>query len=869
MDIRILDRTHRKILRSLTLTFAIAALCAHASVYSQTNPGVPLSHYNIRSWSTNDGLPNDKIQDVHQSVDGYIWLASQEGLVRFDGARFDIYDKKNTPVFPHSQVTSLAETGDSTLWLTTIRGILRYRNGNFESVPADSDGGNFIGNAVIVQRSGKILVGARDALYRLDNGVLRRVNIPGNPRLLSVNTICEDGDEELWLGTSSGAKLFDHGRLINVAGNGIPHNAFVTRFLRATNGTLWVGTQEGLYTAPAGRPRKFTRMAAIGAQGIHSLLEDRAGNIWIGTEQQGLLRMSGGKLESLTTKNGLSANYIISLCEDREGNIWAGTFYNGVDEIWRGKFETYSTDEGLAGPLVRSIVEDSHHTIWIGTESGLSKLEHGKMVSYTTKDGLPHNQIRSIYVDARGIVWLGTRDGVSRFDGKHFFNYTTKSGLVDGYSRVVTEDFDGNILIGHNVLGIDRLREGKITNMVADGIPPIGIRLIYRGRNKTLWIGTLNGLIRWRDRKATFYRSEAGVPGDIFSLHEDVDGTLWIGTYGDGLFRFKDEKATQISTRDGLFDDVVYQILEDDQHNFWMSSNKGIYCVGRKDLNDVADRKITKISCISYGTADGMRSSECNGNSQPAGFRTSDGQLWFPTTNGVAVIDPAHIYSNTVPPQVTIEALKVDSLSVGLDRPVSIGPGYSYLEIRYAGLSFVIPDRMIFQFKLDGFDKDWRNAGTRRAAYYTNVPPGNYIFRVRARNNDNVWNEQGTELPIELKPYFYQTSYFFALCVILIATAGFVLYRWRVAMLLQQERILKQRVDESLAQIKVLGGLIPICANCKKIRDDRGYWNQLEKYLKDHSEAEFTHGICPECKEKLYGPYMKKKSADVDNKGDN
>ena len=235
---------------------------------------------------------------------------------------------------------------------------------------------------------------------------------------------------------------------------------------------------------------------------------------------------------------------------------------------------------------------------------------------------------------------------------------------------------------------------------------------------------------------------------DVFQVMEDSDRTVWVGTYGDGLYRLKNEKITQLTTKDGLFDDVVYQILEDDQQNFWMSSNRGVFRVARKQLNDVADKKIPRVECLSYGNADGMKSSECNGNSQPAGIRTSDGRMWWPTTNGVAVINPSDIPINTIPPEVAIESVKVDSLSVDLANRVRIGVGYNYVEIHYTGLSFVVPARMIFQYKLEGFDREWKSAGARRIAYYTNIPPGKYVFRVQARNNDGFWSKGGASLEI-------------------------------------------------------------------------------------------------------------------------
>jgi ligand-binding sensor domain-containing protein len=862
MNSQALSRSCKLFGRIVVSSLSLALLILSDSVLAQGHRTTPLTQYNIRSWSTKDGLPNDKIIAVYQSAQGYIWLASQEGLVRFDGAGFEIFDKKNTPAFPHSQVTGLIEDRDSTLWISTIRGILKYRKGKFEPVQAERGVDSFIGNTLYIDRKGNCLVGTRTGILRVVNGVLTNFNLYGNPRIGSVMAMCEDGEGLMWVGTSVGLKLLDNGQVRNTAGKGIPDKAGISALCLGKDQTLWVGTLEGLYSAKPGASRKFTNVSPLAGQIIRSLCEDKEGHLWVGTEQNGLYRYADGKFEVLTTREGLSADYILSLCEDREGNIWAGTFYNGVDEIWRGKFETYATNEGLAGPLVRAIAEDRNGTVWIGTESGLSRWKSGRVVSYTTKEGLPHDQIRSVHVDNRGTVWLGTRKGLSQFDGKHFKNYFVKDGLSNEYARVVTEDFDGNIWIGYSAQGIDRLKDGKFTNMEKEGLPRFGIRVIHRGRNRTMWIGTDAGLIRWRDKKTTFYRGQAGLPNDLFAIYEDADHTVWIGTYGDGLFRLKDEKITGITTKDGLYDDVVYQILEDDHQNFWMSSNRGVFRVARQELNDVADKKIAKVVSVSYGTADGMKSNECNGNSQPAGIRSRDGRMWFPTTNGVAIINPSETGLNTVPPEVAIETLKVDSLSVDLEKQVSIGPGYSYLEIHYAGLSFTVPERVAFKFKLDGFDRDWRIAGSRRVAYYTNVPPGKYVFRVQARNNDEVWSKEGVALPIELKPYFYRTRYFYGLCGILLVASVFLVYRARVALLLQREQELKKRVDESIAQIKILGGLIPICANCKKIRDDKGYWNQLEKYLKEHSEAEFTHGICPECREELYGPYLKKKGID-------
>jgi ligand-binding sensor domain-containing protein len=821
-----------------------------------------LQKYHVRSWSTTDGLPNNKIFAVLQSSSGYVWLATQEGLVRFDGEHFTTFDSKNTPAFLHNEVTTLFEDKDSVLWISTIRGLVKHLKGQFSVVPVDSTVAPFYTRSFLIDQKGNFLVGTLTGMLQVVHGRITHCTPMKAFTGLSINAMAEGQDGQIWIGTDHGLKKLNETAVEDVAWKGMSPNQAITCVLIDWNQTLWVGTDEGLYVARRGAYNRCEKVPELSGEDIRTLCQDRFGSMWIGTGANGLFRYTFGKVEHFTTADGLSADYIISLFEDRERNLWAGTFFNGVNELWRGKFETYSVTEGLSGPMVRSLVEDDKTgTVWIGTEAGLSRLRSGRFLNYTTKDGLVHNHIRSVYLDRRGMLWLGTMKGVSRFDGRHFVNYTVRDGLSYEYARAITEDFQGRIWIGYGGNGVDRFDNGKFVNMSNEGIPPTSVRVIYRGRNETMWVGTTMGLIRWKDGHAKIYSKQEGLGYDLFALYEDADQTLWIGSYGDGLFRLKDGKTTRITSQNGLYDNSVYQILEDDQQNLWMSSNRGVFRTSQKVLNDFADGKIPRVSSINYGTVDGMRSSECNGNSQPAGLRTKDGRLWFPTTNGVAIINPAAIPLNTVPPDVTIEDFKVDSVSIDLQHPVEIAPGYGHLEIHYAGLSFTVPEGMVFKFKLEGFDKDWRNAGSRRVAYYTNIHPGSYVFRVTARNADGYWNNDGVALPIVLNPYFYQTTWFLALCALVLILFLVLLYRLRVARLLEREKELQTRVNETVAELKILGGLIPICSNCKKIRDDSGYWNQLEQYLKEHSEAQFTHGICPECYELLYGRYLRDKTA--------
>ena len=282
-----------------------------------------------------------------------------------------------------------------------------------------------------------------------------------------------------------------------------------------------------------------------------------------------------------------------------------------------------------------------------------------------------------------------------------------------------------------------------------------------------------------------------------------------------------------------------FRFLKTNKNTFWLTCNRGVYRVSKTELNDYADGKIQNVHCTVFGTVDGLRSAKCNGSSQPAGIRAKDGRLWIPTMKGVAIIDPAKILQSKFPPPVFIERVLINRQEVLIDSLVQVGPGQGELEIHYTALRFTAPKQLSFKYMLVGFDKDWIEAGTRRVAYYTNIPPGNYTFKVIACDTDGIWNLTGAILGLDIAAHFYQTSWFRGLMVILLILIGFGAYRLRVWRLLAREKMLKAYVQEAMAKIKVLNGLIPICASCKKVRDDKGYWNQLEQYINEHSEATF------------------------------
>lgn len=398
----------------------------------------------------------------------------------------------------------------------------------------------------------------------------------------------------------------------------------------------------------------------------------------------------------------------------------------------------------MSGNSVRAIFEDREGTLWIGTESGLNSLRDDRFTVYTIRDGLSHDNVRAITQDREGNLWLGTYGG-----------------------------------------GLNRLREGKFISFTArDGLSNDHIWVNLEDREGNLWVGTWNGLDRFNKSRFTAITSADGLSNDyVWSIYEDRAGGIWIGTDGGGLNRLKDGRITRYTTKDGLFDDVVMAILEDDAGNFWMSCNRGIFRASRRELNDFADGRVRSIGCVAYGTADGMTSSACNGVSQPSVTRTRDGRLWFPTVKGVVIIDPRHIPTNAMPPPVAIEEVVVDAVTVNKGNRQSgatFAPGAERFEFHYTGLSFVAPERVRFRYMLEGLDHDWVDAGARRVAYYNNLAPGDYRFRVLAANNDGVWNEEGASLSFHVQPRFYQTYPFYLMCVALAGLIVWSLYRLRV-----------------------------------------------------------------------------------------
>ncbi len=784
------------------------------------DPSLQISQYSHKSWQLEDGLPQNSVTSVAQTPDGYIWLGTQEGLVRFDGVRFKVFDKLTDDAITNNWVRQVYVDSRGRLWICTYGGGLLRREG--DGFVAYTSRRGMPDNAVICvceDQAGSIWAGTNKGLCRIKG---RKIDVFNTSDGLSddhITAIYPGKDKNLWIGTNQGGlNRWNQGKITHETGPQKKEPAFhyVTSLFEDNQGQLWVGTSAaGLMTRRQdGTFKRYSADALRKGGPILALLGDRDGNLWIGTQFNGIVRKTGGGVTFFAEPQGLSHNTVISLFEDRQGGLWIGTQGGGLNYMEKGKLVTYSKAEGLSSEGVRCVLQDRDGGLWIATQNGLTRmnLQTGKFRYYTVKDGLLNNEIWSLYQDRDGAMWVGTISGLNRLDldtDRPALGFSREKGFAFDYIRDICEDNRGGLWLSalNGLVNFDPVKKTVTTYDESHGLSNRIVKALYFDSRGTLWIGTDDGLNRMDNGKITVVTSGKGVASEMIRcFYEDAEGALWIGTKGQ-LRRMKDGKTSVFSTRSGLLDDNVYQVLEDGNGTFWLSSNRGISRVSRADLEAVARGEKQTLHCVIYDERDGMKSRECNGGSQPAGIEDSRGRLWFPTLKGVVMIDPAGLKPDTASPPVSLEAVITDGghlhVTPGDEAPaVRLAPGNQRLEFQYTSLSFQAPGRVRFKYRLEGFDPDWKDVGARRTAYYTRVPPGDYTFRVIAVNHEGTWNHTGASILVSQEPFFYQTPWFY----ILLGLGGLILvllwYRLRVRHLSRRKQQLERLVAERTRQLE-------------------------------------------------------------------
>lgn len=778
----------------------LAALFLAGSAFA-LDPNRVLTQSRLSVWTSESGLPQNTVDAIVQTRDGYLWMGTEEGLVRFDGVRFVVSDRQNAPALRSSFVSSVFEAPDGTLWIGTYGGgLARLRNGRIEAFHPELLGSDRIREMLATADGALFVATAGGGLLRIDGEKVTRLTTRNGLPSDRIWALEGDGEGGFWVATHGGGVVRWRDSRVQqrlTMREGLPSD-LARALLRDGDGTLWVGTDGGGLAAWRGGSivRILTTRDGLPSNHVRSLQRDRDGSLWIGTDG-GLARWRGARADVLGVAEGFPSPIVRALTEDREGSLWVGTT-GGLVRLSDTRFLSFTRKEGLPVDGIRAILEDRGGRIWLGTEGGgLCKVFPLPVQCLTTTDGLPHDTVYALAESSDGSLWVGTDGGgVVRFrDGKFVERIDAQSsGLPNNRVRAIVENADGGLWIS-TTAGLALVREGRASRVKE--LEDRQLRPLLALPDRSLLVGTDGaGLWRVSGQGAATQVAEArrGLESDrVFSLALDTGRGVWIGTSGGGLARLdlSNGSVRSITRRDGLYDDVVFQVV-DSGSDLWLTSNRGLYRVARDQVLAAMQGKAHDLSGTVYGTADGMPSGECNA-AFPAAIRARDGRLWIATARGVAVIDSLARTRNTVPPPVHVEDVLIDGSPAGANGRLRVPPGTQRLDLRYTALGLRAPERVTFRYLLEGYDRDWVKAGTNRVAHYTKLAPGNYTFRVMATNEDGVPSNGEARFGVTVDPRWFETWWARLLAIALIAAAVWGAMRLRLA-------ALRARKNEELAR---------------------------------------------------------------------
>ncbi len=765
---------------------ALAVTLLLASGASALDPARTLTQYAHRIWGVEQGLAQPTIYSILQTRNGYLWLGTQDSLVRFDGSRFRQMDDLLGAPFDHHMVRSLLEDDRNNLWVGTMgSGLIRRapdgsvtQFGKAQGMPSDNVA------CLASDHNQALWICTDEGLVRKENGHVRVFTTADGMPSNHPNSFCVAEDGSGW------AAYPDYG-LVQIHGERATPFATPLKAIQtlacAKDGSVWAGTEGGLFRIRNGKGQSFTTRDGLADNWISALTEGPDGSIWIGTHA-GFSRYrpaaSGGSFESFRPGNGLSHSTVLALSFDREGSLWVGT-KNGLDQFTDGNVIPYTTSEGMPGNDAGPVIEDAGGRLWVGTlRNGLGAFDGTRFRVFTTRDGLSDNSVLSLENGRNGDLWVGTKRGISRVRGDRVISrYSRKDGLSGNEARAMFFDSEGVLWVGTES-GLDAFNGKRFIEHAAPGIPHIANILAVAGGSRTrLFVSAEpNSMYQLRDGVLTHHSLEGiSRPVTSFYLLDREKHIAWMGTLGSGLLRWQNGNVVHVYIRDGLYDNRIYSILPDGRGNLWIASSKGIFRVSVVELENFAGGRIHRIQSLPFTT--GQLRFECQPGVQPEGWRAHDGRLWFSTTTGLVVIDPENLMTSRVAPPVAISSVLVNGQRVTLDGALNgadLKSSQRNLEIRYSGLSFVSPEKVTFRYILEGYDKTWNDAGARREAFYTNLPPGRFRFRVAAKNADGVGSEKDATLVFAIAPRLFQRVWFWPMILSLIAVAATALYRLRV-----------------------------------------------------------------------------------------
>jgi len=812
---------------------------------------IPLSFTNaqtylFRNYTVDDGLPQSTIYSICQDSKGFLWFGSQGGLIRFDGNNFRNINLGNKRI---NWVWSMFEDRESNLLFgTEDLGLVIYDGETFTSL-STMDG--LVDNAVhevFRDKEGRYWLGTNFGLSVFDGSAWETHTKENNLTDNEIRAIYQDRSGLIWICTMNGISTFDGvvWRKYNPDVD-IPFESVWD--IKEDDNRLLFATNRGIASFSDGEWHVFSTSDGLIDNVVRALYIDDSGTIWAGT-RRGLSSFDGKKFRNYTTKNGLVNNIIWSINKDFEGNIWIGT-RGGISKFTGDYITTYTVEDGLTNDIVLSVLLDSRERLWITTHIGVSMFDGSTWRSFYTQDGLNHQRVKCAIEDRNGNIWFGTERSISVYDGKRWKSYTKDDGLVSNTIRALYEDRDGNIWIGTRQ-GVSKFDGKSFTNFTtADGLTHNVVRSIKQSSDGTMYFGTSHGVSIFDGQNWSALTTENGLIGNIvLTVYIDRDDDIWIGTR-DGISRYDGARFTNYTQEDGLSFNICRFIIQSGDY-YYFGTTRGV--------NRFDGQSTFKL----YDSKNGMAASEV---SQEACVVDKEGNLWVGTVKGLSKINTSLEIANVAPPPVFIDKVRVVGNHLELTDGIRLKHDNNFINFEFFGISFTAPENIQYKYIMEGLDRDWQLT-EQPSVSYAALPPGDFTFKVYAKNFEGTWSEHPAELNFTIDPPFWSTLWFRIIVTIMIIG---LIYLWIRRLKLrnimlenkveQRTKIINEKVEElqgSLEKISQLEDLLSICANCKKMREpdsdgsNQNSWIPVEQYISQRTTSSFSHGLCPACREKLY-----------------
>jgi len=741
--------------------------------------------FTFRAWQREQGLPENYVRALTQTRDGYVWVGSDDGVSRFDGVSF--FPLGLPEGFQGGPVRVLFGDSRGALWIGSV------------------------GGGLSCWRAGKL------SQFKMNDG------LPSE----AITALGEDPEGRIWVGTQNGLAIWQDGRLVALSGVEMFAGRNITTLFCDRNGTMWVGAAGAGIFAHRGDTFEQLRDPALDSllQMPHCLLVDQRGRIWIGAGDAFVLCRDGDQWRRFGIPRHLATHYISALAEQPDGTVWAGSAGEGLMEFKAGKLVVVNASSGLSDNLVESLLVDREGKLWVGTHGGLNRVSLKKVAVLSHNEGLDYGAVQGLAEVQPGVIWAAQPNGVYQWDGRMFRRLVLNGLSPEGPSAAVLLSVQDGTCWAAGARGLLHFKDPAMAEHGSEEIALANLSITALGQDlkNGIWAGTRDGELWGYAHGQWMHQTNCPILHAITAIVPDAGGVLWVGTEGDGLFRFDgvahgqcekvpglpsgwirtlfldgqdtlwigtaggglsrllDGRIDSFTMREGLPDNTISQVLEDDAGNLWLGDNRGIARINKASLDDLVVHKLTAVYPQVYGRADGMLSEECSGGFTPAGLKTRAGQLWFSTLKGIVVIDPHNMGSSPAPVMILEQTLVDGVVTAPLPAPADRGanedqaltgpdtkslrlaPGKHNVEFHYTGLNFDAPDRVRFRYRLERWDQDWVEAGTRRVAFYSSVAPGSYRFQVIACNGDGVWNGTGAILNLTVLRHYWQTWWFIGL----------------------------------------------------------------------------------------------------------